>query len=157
MLLPSDLQRRLLIAALRWLSGKQQAPRGSKVDQMHLALTLGKDATLAGCRLRHLAETVVLMREPQAVTDVVAQVGGLWDGRWLFEGPEAEGQHVAALGREGLRHCPDWRATGLRREVLAVTPALWRGEALVAAPLAGQNNGWIARIAQGFQSFLVSH
>ena len=157
MLLPWDVQRRLLIAALRWLSGSEQAPRGQKVDRMYVALVSGKEATLAGCRLRHLPESLLLVREPRAVVDAVAQVGGLWDGRWLVEGPEGEGQQVAALGTEGLRQCPDWRVTGLHREILLVTPAVWRGEVLVAAPLAGHSDGWKARIGQDFRTFLVSH
>ena len=157
MLLPWDVQRRLLIAALRWLSGSEQAPRGQKLDRMYFALVSGKEATLAGCRLRHLPESLLLVREPRAVAAALTPVGALWDRRWLLEGPGGEGLHLAALGAEGLRQCNDWRATGLRREILLVTPAVWQGEVLVAAALAGKSDGWKARIAQDFRTFLVSH
>jgi tRNA(Ile)-lysidine synthase len=58
---------------------------------------------------------------------------------------------------DGLRACADWRATGLSREVLAVTPAIWHDETLVAAPLAGLENGWSARIDAPFDLFGLSH
>jgi tRNA(Ile)-lysidine synthase len=70
-------------------------------------------------------------------------VGDLWDGRWRVAGPEGI---IRALGEAGLRACPDWRSTGLPREVLAVTPGVWRGETLVSAPLAGWQNGWSAQL-----------
>jgi tRNA(Ile)-lysidine synthase len=59
---------------------------------------------------------------------------------------------IAALGAEGLRQCPNWRETGLPRASLLAAPAVWQGETLIAAPLAGQENGWKAQIACG--SFL---
>ena len=155
--LPGEIQRRLLIAALRWLSGAEQAPRGAKVDQMQGALVQGRDATLAGCRLRQLPECLLLVREPRAVADVVAPVGDLWDSRWQLDGPGGAGLHIAALGPEGLRQCPGWRATGLRRDILIVAPGVWRGDTLIAAPSAGKPDGWKARIVAGLQSFLVSH
>jgi tRNA(Ile)-lysidine synthase len=70
------------------------------------------------------------------------------------QGPRGE---VRALGTEGLRACPDWRATGLPREVLVVTPAVWRGNLLVAAPLAGLSGGWRAETVRPFHLFGLSH
>ena len=42
---------------------------------------------------------------------------------------------IGALGAAGLAALGDWRATGLAREALLTTPAVWRGGSLVAAPL----------------------
>ena len=158
--LPGEFQRRLLIGALRWLSGAEQSPRGAKVGQMHRALLQGKDATLAGCRLRQLPDHLLLVREPRAVGGAVGAAvpeDALWDNRWRVEGPGGTGLHIATLGPEGLRQCPGWRAAGVSRDVLLVTPGVWRGDTLIAAPLAGKPDGWKARIVAGFQSFLVSH
>ena len=154
--LPHELQRRVLIAAVNWLAGRGQSPRGAKVDRFLTAATRGGDATLAGCRLRHRPEGLVLMREQRAVGGAVA-TDALWDGRWQVAGPGGAGLHVAALGAGGLRHCPDWRLTGVTRDVLLVSPGIWRGDALIAAPCAGLANGWKARIVAGPQTFLVSH
>jgi tRNA(Ile)-lysidine synthase len=54
----------------------------------------------------------------------------------------ADGAVVRALGEKGLAACPDWRAAGMPRASLLATPAVWRGDALVAAPLAGMGAGW---------------
>ncbi|MBL4558600.1 MAG: hypothetical protein JKP98_20630 [Rhodobacteraceae bacterium] len=67
----------------------------------------------------------------------MAAAGARWDGRWRIEGPAVrEGARIGALGAAGLRACPDWRETGLPRASLLATPALWRNDALIAAPVA---------------------
>ncbi len=139
---PDEVQRQLVAAALRWLSGAAYAPRAADVARFIAAMQAGRDATLAGCRFRK----GWLFREARAVGGAVP-VGTLWDGRWLVAGGDGE---IRALGSEGLRQCADWRTRGVPREVLAVTPAVWHGERIVAAPLAGFSNGWSAQLAAGF-------
>ncbi len=150
--LPHDVQRQLLVAAVRWLSGNPVPPRTDKQLNLLYAARDGRGATLQGCRLRAHAGHLVLAREPRAVQGAVP-VGALWDGRWVVEGPPGE---VRALGAEGLPRVMDWRALGIRREVLLVTPAVWDGDTLLAAPLAGLENGWKARIVAPFGCFPVS-
>jgi tRNA(Ile)-lysidine synthase len=145
---PVEVQRQLVVAALFWLTGAGYAPRSADVVRLITAMSEGRDATLAGCRF----SKGWLMREPRAVGGPVA-AGGLWDGRWQVTGAEGE---VRALGADGLRHCPDWRATGLTRQVLEVTPGLWQGDRLIAAPLAGFGAA-TARCNVSFNAFLLSH
>jgi tRNA(Ile)-lysidine synthase len=73
-------------------------------------------------------------------------------------GPHAPDLHVSALG-EAVKDCPDWRATGLPRPTLLASPAVWRGDVLVAAPVAGLSNGWSAEApaAADFAAALISH
>ena len=139
---PGEVQRQVLIAALLWLSAADYPPRASEVERLGRALRDKGAATLAGCRARG----GWLMREPRALGGPVA-VGALWDGRWRVEGPAGE---VRALGAEGLGQVPDWRKLGLPREVLLVTPAVWEGDRLMAAPLAGVSADWQARLEPGF-------
>jgi tRNA(Ile)-lysidine synthase len=71
------------------------------------------------------------------VAPPVPLAAGRWDGRWEWTGGGGGSDlSIGALGPAGLARCGDWRARGLRREALLSTPALWRGEVLVAAPLA---------------------
>ena len=149
---PDEVRRRLVVAGLMWLSGAAYAPRADAVARLEAAMAAGRDATLWGCRWRDGR----LLREARAVGGPVS-VGETWDGRWVLEGPKVAAAEVRALGSDGLRACPDWRAQGLPREVLAVTPALWSGAGLVAAPLAGFGRGWSARIAAPFHLFGLSH
>ncbi|WP_103258847.1 tRNA lysidine(34) synthetase TilS [Tabrizicola aquatica] len=140
---PEEVRRQVIVAALRWLSGAEYAPRAAEVLRFMAAMQAGRDATLAGCRHRN----GWLLREARALRGLEA---GLWDGRWQVAGPG----EVRALGAEGLRQC-DWRATGLPREVLAVTPAFWDGDRLVAAPSAGFGNSR-ATILRPFHLFGLS-
>ncbi len=139
---PVEVQRQVVVAALLWLTDADYAPRAQAVERLRAALSAGLDATLAGCRARR----GWLMREPRALGNPVA-VGQPWDGRWLVEGPAGE---VRALGAEGLRQVADWRNAGLPREVLLVTPGVWEGERLLAAPCAGVSAGWQARLQSPF-------
>jgi tRNA(Ile)-lysidine synthase len=82
--------------------------------------------------------------------------GALWDGRWRLAGPQVQGATLAALGPEGLKLCPEWRAHG-PRAALIVSPALWLGAELIAAPLAGFNPKYRAMLSQGFAEFILSH
>jgi tRNA(Ile)-lysidine synthase len=155
--LPGELRRRLLIAALRWVSGTEYAPRAEAVLRLQAAIELGRDATLWGCRIRVGEMEIIVVREPKAVSGKVSVPGQLWDNRWRVEGHVKTGLEVRALGAVGLRACKTWRDTGLGQDALLVSPAIWRGETLIAAPLAGVSNGWTARIDAGFASFIISH
>lgn len=139
---PGEVQRQVVVAALLWLTGAGYAPRASEVGRLIAALREGRDATLAGCRARK----GWLMREPRAVGGPVS-VGQLWDGRWLVEGTPGE---VRALGAEGLRQVAHWRKAGLPREVLLVSPGVWDGERLLAAPAAGLSADWRVRLQRPF-------
>ena len=154
--LPGEVRRRLILAVVQWVSGADYPPRHASIERMDLLIKARLDGTLWGCRLLG-GDSPRLLRERAAVSGEVAQIGEVWDARWVLEGPDAPGAVVRRLGAEGVRLCPDWRATGLPREVLEVTPALWAGENLLAAPVAGLGNGWNARIAAPFDLFGVSH
>ena len=140
---PEEVRRQLVIAALRWLAGADHAPRAAEVARFMAAMQAGRDATLAGCRHRK----GWLFREARALRGLE---GGLWDGRWRVTGAG----EVRALGAGGLRQC-DGRVTGLPREVLAVTPALWDGDRLLAAPSAGFGAS-TATISRPFHLFGLS-
>lgn len=139
-----EVDRLMLQAMLVWMSGRPYPPRAYQLHNLYLAIVRGTDATLAGCRFLQRNGRVTVTREPRAVEGPVP-MGQVWDRRWVVEGPTTAGE-VRALGAEGLRQCPEWRATGLPREVLVVTPGVWRDGVLVAAPLAGWENGWSARL-----------
>lgn len=140
--------RQIVLVSLRWLSGAEHDPRRDALFRLLGAIDDDRDATLAGCRYRK----GWLMREPRAVGGPVP-VGQVWDRRWMVTGSVGE---VRALGPEGLRQCPEWRATGLPRQVLEVTPGLWQGDRLIAAPCAGFGTA-TAKCVPGFNAFLLSH
>lgn len=153
----NDTRRRLLIAALRWVSSADYAPRAAQVARLEQAIRLGRDATLWGCRLRVSETEIRIAREPKAVAGLETASDAIWDGRWRLSGPHHADLRIRALGGEGLRACKTWRETGHSRAALIVSPAIWRGETLISAPLAGFVNGWMAEIVAGFPSCVLSH
>lgn len=153
----AEVQRRLLAAALHWVSGAEGSLRGAGLARVREAVAQGKDATLAGCRIRAGVQNFRVVREPRAVAAVGCATDQLWDGRWRLDGPQGADLRVGALGVQGLARCKGWRDTGHSRDALLVSPAVWRGDALIAAPLAGFGTGWTARIDAGFGLFAVSH
>ncbi len=155
--LDPELCRRLLVAALRWLSGSDHPPRAEALFRVWEAIRQRRDATLSGCRIRVTDTEIRIAREPRAVAALTCPTTAPWDSRWHLDGPHAEGLEIRALGAEGLRLCPHWRDTGLPRDALLVTPAVWRDGTLIAAPLAGRPEGWSAQLRPSFAGFLHSH
>ena len=49
---PGEVQRRLLVAALRWVSNAEYAPRADAVARLIDKVRTGGDATLSGCSIR---------------------------------------------------------------------------------------------------------
>jgi tRNA(Ile)-lysidine synthase len=151
-----EVQRRLLIAALQWTGGAKHAPRRDAIWRVESAMREGKDTILAGCRIRVGETDIRVVREPKAVKGVECPTDHPWDNRWHLSGPHAPDLTIRALG-DGIRSLPNWRTTGIPRDTLVVSPAIWRGDTLIAAPLAGFSAGWTAKIAQTFHAFILSH
>ena len=151
-----EVDRLLLQDMLGWMAGLAHAPRADSIANLCHAIAQGRDATLAGCRFRHRDGSYTMTREQRAVGGAVP-ANALWDRRWRVTGPASEGATLGALGAEGLRALPDWRATGLPREVLMVTPAVWLGERLIAAPVAAPSPLWYARLDASRRLFGLSH
>lgn len=158
---PPETVRRLLAAALCWVTGPGYAPRGVALDRMIADIGAGQCATLHGCLAHSEGAALHVGREPAAVAGLRAAPGQVWDGRWRLDGPPTPpGAYLAALGAEGLRACAHWRETGLPRSTLTAAPALWRDGHLLAAPLARAGQGWqvaLLRDGQDYFDTVTSH
>ena len=153
----AEVQRRVLLLALRWMTGADHPPRQQELARLLAVLQAEGDATLRGTHLRVRGTQAWLWREGRAAAAARCPPGTLWDGRWQVVGPWQGAEDLRCLGAEGLRHCPDWRATGLPWQVLAATPAVWRGDTLVAAPCAGLGTVFTAKTVPDFATFLLAH
>lgn len=157
----AETRHRLLAAALGWISGRSYRPRFAALADAAAAAGAGEARSLHGCLLRPERGTLRITREFRAVRDLPpAPVGQDWDGRWRLTGPDLPGGHVAALGPAGLAECAEWRASGVPRAALLSSPAVWQGDRLIAAPLAGAARGWCAELVRGrddFAGWLISH
>ena len=151
-----EIKRRILTAAMRWCSGAEYAPRYTAMLEMDATQATAKKHTLSGCLLTRGDTAIRVTREYNAVRAATCPTTEVWDGRWQLDGPHADDLHIAALG-VAVKDCPDWRETGLPRASLMASPAVWQDGALIAAPLAGYNPDWTARIVTSFASYLLSH
>jgi tRNA(Ile)-lysidine synthase len=136
---PEDTRLRLVAGALGLIGAGPYRPR---LDALEAVVAAG-EGTLAGCRVVTERDSLWIAREAAALAGVEARPGDVWDRRWRVTGSGTE-QRIAALGREGLLHCPGWRASGLPQAVLEASPAVWEGAELIAAPVAGKTADWQA-------------
>lgn len=161
--LPVDVRFRLRRAALQFVSGSAYPPRTDALLNLEFALIQSRRHTLNGCVITKVDDGASslkrwrITREYNAVQDSVCATDMLWDTRWRLDGPRAPDLEIRALG-DAVSQCPDWRASGLPRESLRASPSIWRGETLIAAPLAGFCNGWTATLTPTraeFTAFLI--
>jgi len=155
--LPTEIARRLVVAALCAVASADYPPRAEALAETLAGLETVPRATLHGCLIAREGADLRIAREHAAVAGASAPPSALWDGRWRVTGPAQDRDTVRALGEAGLSLCPDWRAAGLPRASLLASPAIWRGDALVAAPLAGRAEGWQVAPAIGLRQRILSH
>lgn len=137
---------RILSEALRFVSGSYYAPRAFSVETIVSDLSGDfSDATLHGCVMRKKGMHLIVRREPGRTGEPV-KVGRLWDNRWKITGPNEAELLVSDLGFEGLKSLPKDIERCFPHEALLTTPAVWKGDELQAAPLAGWGNGWSAEL-----------
>lgn len=167
---PQELARRLLRAGLTRVAGAEYGPRGEAENRLLIAmlgLRLGGGRSLHGCLVRPCGPGhAVVTREPAALpARAPASLDALWDGRFRLTLDARDGAtaapdravRIGPLGPEGAvalrarRERGEWMPptawTAAPRAARLSTPALWRGEALEAAPLAGFGAGLSARFA----------
>jgi tRNA(Ile)-lysidine synthase len=134
--LTAEIRRRLMLASVMWIGSADYGPRGAEMERFIAAALAGRVATLAGCKTSHARGRMRLTREFRAVAGLESPMDEIWDGRWRISGPETDDCTVGALGEAGLALCGDWRLSAMPRASLLASPAVWRGDVLIAAPLA---------------------
>jgi tRNA(Ile)-lysidine synthase len=154
--LPNEVERRLLSKAIQWIGSSDYPPRADAIPQIEMSLPNAAPHTIGGCLLTSETRAIRITREFNAVKDTKCPTDSIWDGRWQLSGPHAPDLEIRALG-EAIRDCQNWRDSGVPRRSLMASPAVFRGDDLIAAPIAGHNPDWSARIAVNFQTFLLSH
>lgn len=130
--LPSDTRERLVAAALCWVG---QAPYRPRLSALRAALDRPRD-TLHGCLMVQRDDSLRICREWNAVAALVTPCPGPWDGRWRLDGPAPADAQIRALGPSGAAQT-DRSGWLLPRDSLLSSPAIWQGNTLIAAPLAG--------------------
>ncbi|MGJ8609945.1 MAG: tRNA lysidine(34) synthetase TilS [Octadecabacter sp.] len=152
---PYETQLRIVAAGLCYVSSNSYRPRLYALADLLGNQTLGKAQTLHGALVSGDRSAMRVAREHNAVKDTNCASTEIWDNRWELDGPHAPNLTIRALG-EHINVIADWRETGLPRASLMASPAVFDGETLVSAPIAGLKNGFSARIVADYMSFLLS-
>ncbi|MCV6594835.1 MAG: tRNA lysidine(34) synthetase TilS [Silicimonas sp.] len=154
-LLSPEMGHRILTKALMYIGAEPYPPRREALELAEEAVRKCTNHTLHGCLLLISNMTLRITREWNAVRDVTAASDAPWDHRWVLDGDHRKSLEIRALG-EAVKDTP-WRETGLPRQSLLASPAVWEGERLVAAPVAGFSQGWTARATNrgNFAEFLL--
>jgi tRNA(Ile)-lysidine synthase len=143
---PREIGLRLLAWATMWVSGATYRPRLERLRALYDRLRaegVGRGATLHGCVLRETKGRVAVRREPSRTAPPVPADARVWDARWRLVVGATDGLLIGAAGDRALALRPTWRASGVARETLATTPALWRADGtLAAAPFADGDARW---------------
>jgi len=157
----SEVMRRIVSAAVQWVGGGAYRPRIDALRATVATAIAGHRSTLQGCVLSCENNALRVVRELAATSEVVfadAVSSTVWDRRWIVTASQDLSDHVVrALGEDGLAYCPNWRQLGVPRATLLTTPSVWSNGTLIAAPIAGYEKGWSARIVADFEEWLVTH
>jgi tRNA(Ile)-lysidine synthase len=132
--------------ALTWVSGADYPPRREALIELGGRLCGGRASTrcTVACH-RPMTIPCAIAREVNAVKDAPRAARRALGQPLARAGPFRDGLEIRALG-EAVSHCPDWRNTGLPRSSLMASPAVWAGDTLIAAPIAGLSGGFSAEI-----------
>ncbi len=145
--LPDDIALRALARILALVGGAEAPPRLTRLERLLANLKLRKsETTLGGCIMIATCGTLNFYREPGRlrVKPMPLESGAkrVWDGRFIlaFASIDDSSMTVRQLGADGwlsLRKAMKARGLPLEANRLAAltTPALWKGNRLMCAPL----------------------
>lgn len=137
--LPQEQRRRLILAAVGFVTGRDYPPRRAGTEHSLNELAAGRRVTLDGAVLDPAAH-LLIHREPGAAARAALD-GEIWDNRWHIKGLQ-EGDRVCAMA-DHVREI-DWRSAGLTHLEAQALPAVWRGSRLLSPALQPQD-GVVAR------------
>lgn len=152
--LEPEAARRIMAAALCWVSGAEYGPRGRALNTLLDDLRAKRGMVVHGCQVLVSGAVIRAFRDLRMVQHVVAGKDAIWDGRWIYNGPGAGDITIRALGVDGLAQCPNWRDTGRPQACVVASPSAWDGPTLLAAPYAGLGPDYHFELKPGPEEYL---
>ena len=154
--LPLELRYRLFAHALKWVSGSIYRPRFDALLDSATKLWTGVDHTLSGCHILSDGKQGEVCREIAGIKSCET-LDVPFDLRWSVTGGKLDaGMRIAALGQDGLPQCENWRDLDASRLSLMGTPAIWRENELIAAPMVSVDTPWRCNLQKGAHEFFTS-
>ncbi|MFY0617067.1 tRNA lysidine(34) synthetase TilS [Shimia sp.] len=144
---PEAVLLRIVADGLSQVSGAVYRPR---FRALQAAIVASQPVSLHGCLILPSQSSWRITREWAAIQTLRSSVYDVWDKRWRLippAGTEVSNLEVAALGELGIAQLDSWRSAARPRQSILSSPAVWQGDTVIAAPLAGAKNGWEAILA----------
>ena len=113
---PEEIQQRLMCHAMSWITGQPYRPRKTALDGFIESAISGKTASLQGCLLLPSKGTLILCREPNAVSK--GETPKLFDNRWACA---TDAKQITADQISSFRN---WKDICAKREILASLPSM---------------------------------
>ena len=159
-LLPFELRYRLFAHVLKWVSGSKYRPRFNSLIESSNRLSIGKDHTLMGCHIISDGIFAEVCREVSKI-ESIKDFSKPFDNKWvLTNNISYDGLVIGPLGEEGLLQCEGWRKLKFSRISLMGSPAIWKDNVLIAAPMAGLEMNWKCYLTKDYKNFfsmIVTH
>jgi len=152
---PAEIRRRLIVAALCWVSSQGYGPRSDATEGLIAAIDRCQTRSLHGCLIESTSDQINVHREFQAVKDCKVGPRHTWDKRWLLEGPSEPSMTIAALGADGLSYAKAMTGAQKLPKSAHADPALWQGTHLIAAPTVGYGEKWKFTLNSSFQASII--
>lgn len=154
--LPLELRYRLFAHALKWVSGSHYRPRFDALLESAAKLSNGQDHTLLGCHIISDGKIGEVCREVSKIENNI-DLQNLFDGRWELSGGElSDDMIIARLGEDGLPQCDGWRELDASRVSLMGTPAIWKNDTLICAPMVTPDPMWQCHLIKDHHDFFTS-
>ena len=139
---PIEIQRRLLLKAILFLTKSEFGPRSSELSNLLTALLKYKPHTLKGFYFFPVGKQMRMSREYKAIEHYVTKPNNVWDHRWFVKGPPLSNCCIRPLGEKALSGFTNWKSFGIPKYALISSPAVWIGNNLEVALFLESDDLW---------------
>jgi tRNA(Ile)-lysidine synthase len=155
--IPLEVQRRLLIKALKFMGNLDFGPRAKEVKNLINAFQDYRSHTLGGYHFHYSKGFMRMSREYEVIATLQTQPNQTWDDRWFVSGPDSSDFIIKPLGQEGLKCIPNWRDSGIPRLTLISSPSVWKDRKLELALLIEESDFWELRPLKQEKDFFIDN
>lgn len=155
--IPLEVQRRLIIKALKFIGNLDFGPRTKEIKNLIKAFQRRSSHTLSGYHFYYSKGFMRMSREYKAIATLETKPNQIWDSRWFVSGPEFSDFTIRALGEKGLQSIHKWRDKGIPRLTLISSPSVWKGNKLELALMIENSDFWKVQPLKQEKDFFTYH
>lgn len=152
---PLDIQRRLLIKAIKFLGEYEFGPRRSEINNLLCSFQKRESHTLRGFHFYYYENGMRMSREYNAINELCGKPNEIWDNRWFIKGPKSSNYIIKPLGEKGLSALSEWKDKDIPRLALLSSPAVWHKNELKIVLFRDRVNSWSLKPLKQEKEFLI--